>query len=120
MSSRPDNPLAALQRKSTLPAASPAPPKAEWPGVGTVSPAPVPTPEPTVAVKRRRVGEPAQFWLAEEDRKLTRGLVAWLAGEGIRSTDSMAVRASLRMAKPGAGLLETYRKAALLDGWLKQ
>lgn len=60
-----------------------------------------------------------QFWLHEEDRKLIRELSAWLGGQGIRPTDSMVVRAALRMAKTGPGLLECYRKAASLDGRLR-
>ncbi len=67
-----------------------------------------------------RVGKPVQFWLHDEDRQLIRELAAWLAGQGIRSTDSMVIRAALRTAKTGGELLEAYRQAAQLDGRLKQ
>lgn len=110
-SSRQETLLAALQRKPTpSPVASTSAPEA---------PAP-PEPKPAVAKTKRRVGKPVQFWLHDEDRKLVRELSAWLAGQGIRPTDSMVVRASLRMAKTGAGLLEAYRQASLLDGRLRQ
>ncbi len=107
-SSRQDNLLAALQRKTTPPA-------------GLKDPAAsVPAPAPAQEIRKRRIGKPVQFWLHEEDRRIIRELSAWLAGQGIRPTDSMVVRASLRMAKTGAGLLEAYRQSAQLDGRLKQ
>jgi hypothetical protein len=67
-----------------------------------------------------RVGKPVQFWMHDEDRKLVRELSAWLAGQGVRPTDSMVIRAVLRLAKSGSGLLEAYWEAAKLDGRIKQ
>ena len=103
MPSKQDSLLAALQRK-------------------TVPAAPEPEPPPPAAAPGRaaRSGKPVQFWLHEADRKIIRELAAWLAGQGIRSTDSMVVRAALRMAKTGPGLLTAYREAAALDGRLKR
>jgi hypothetical protein len=72
------------------------------------------------AAPASRVGKPVQFWLHDEDRQLVRELAAWLAGQGIRSTDSMVIRAALRTAKTGGELLDAYRQAAQLDGRLKQ
>ena len=67
-----------------------------------------------------RMGKPSQFWMHDEDRKLVRELSAWLAGQGIRPTDSMVIRAVLRLAKTGNGLLEAYWQAAKLDGRIKR
>jgi hypothetical protein len=67
-----------------------------------------------------KVGKPVQFWMHDEDRKLVRELSAWLAGQGIRPTDSMVIRAVLRVAKTGSGLLEAYWQAAKLDGRIKR
>jgi hypothetical protein len=64
-------------------------------------------------------GKPVQFWMHEQDRKLIREFSAWLAGQGIRPTDSMVIRAALRAVRPGTGYLEAYRQAALLDGRLR-
>ena len=72
------------------------------------------------AAPTSRVGKPVQFWLHDEDRQIVRELAAYLAGQGIRSTDSMVIRAALRTAKTGAELLDAYRQAAQLDGRLKQ
>ena len=98
------------------------------------APAPQPTAETVVQPKprtnaRRRAaatvppqskgGKPAQFWLHDEDRRLVRELAAWLAGQGVRSTDSLVIRAALRTAKTGAEFLEAYRHASQLDGRLK-
>ena len=56
----------------------------------------------------------------DEDRKLIRELSAWLAGQGTRPSDSMVIRAALRLARTGNGLLEAYWQAAKLDGRLKR
>jgi hypothetical protein len=70
--------------------------------------------------KRGRVGKPVQFWMHEEDRRILRELSAWLAGQGVRASDSLVIRTALRSAKVGSELLQAYREAAQLDGRLKQ
>ena len=70
--------------------------------------------------KRARVGKPVQFWMHDEDRRILRELSAWLAGQGVRASDSLVIRTALRSAKVGSELLEAYREAAQLDGRLKQ
>jgi hypothetical protein len=70
-------------------------------------------------VRRGRVGRPVQFWMHEEDRRILRELSAWLAGQGVRASDSLVIRTALRSAKTGAALLEAYHEAAKLDGRLK-
>ena len=67
----------------------------------------------------RRIGRAVQFWMHDEDIKLVRELSAWLAGQGIRPSDSLVIRAVLRAVKTGSGLLEAYAQAAKLDGRLK-
>jgi hypothetical protein len=69
---------------------------------------------------KSRKGKPVQFWMHDDDRKLVRELSAWLAGQGLRPTDSMVIRAVLRLAKTGNGLIEAYWEAAKLDGRLKR
>lgn len=68
---------------------------------------------------KSRIGSPVQFWFHDEDRQLLRELAAWLAGQGLRPTDSMVIRAALRTAKTGGEFLEAYRRASELDGRLK-
>src|SRR5215217_4501457 len=70
--------------------------------------------------KRSRVGKPVQFWMHEEDRRILRELSAWLAGQGVRASDSLVIRTALRSAKVGSELLQAYREAAQLGGRLKQ
>ena len=108
------NMLAAIQRQTPTSKVVPA------------SPVEVPKPPQNPATHRApaksvpaRKGKVVQFWLHKEDQKIIRELAAWLAGQGIRPTDSMVVRAALRMARPGGDLLEAYRKAGLLDGRVK-
>jgi hypothetical protein len=67
-----------------------------------------------------RVGKPVQFWLHEEDRKIIRELSAWLAGQGIRPTDSMVIRAALRVSRTGSDLLQAYKQAMELDARFKR
>jgi hypothetical protein len=71
------------------------------------------------APPKSKGGKPVQFWLHDEDRRLVRELAAWLAGQGVRSTDSLVIRAALRTARTNAEFLEAYRHAAQLDGRLK-
>lgn len=67
-----------------------------------------------------RTGKQAQFWLHDDDRRLIRELAAWLAGQGVRPTDSLVVRAALRTARGGEAFLAAYRDAAARDGRLKE
>ena len=67
-----------------------------------------------------RVGKPVQFWLHEEDRRIIRELSAWLAAQGIRPTDSMVIRAALRVSRTGSELLEAYKQATELDARFKR
>ena len=120
-SSKANSLLAAIQRKvpttpapapeSAQPATAPADHKPDS-ARKTTSRAPT--------APKSRVGKPVQFWLHDEDRRLVRELAAWLAGQGLRPTDSMVIRSALRTAKTGGELLEAYRQAAQLDGRLKQ
>ena len=115
--------LAAIKRQPTN--ATPAKAEAE--------PAPAKRPQAEEPTKRAatksasaekkaksRIGKPVQFWMHDEDRKLVRELSAWLAGQGLRPNDSMVIRAVLRLAKTGSGLIEAYWEAAKLDGRLKR
>ena len=110
-----ENLLAAIQRKA---GGSPAP-MPEKPQTAAMTPDPVHKAGSHVP-PRRRVGKPVQFWLHDEDRRLIRELAAWLAGQGLRPTDSMVIRSALRTAKTGRELLEVYRQASQLDGRIKQ
>jgi GH25 family lysozyme M1 (1,4-beta-N-acetylmuramidase) len=76
---------------------------------------------PTTAKKTKsKIGRAVQFWMHDEDTQLVRELSAWLAGQGVRPSDSMVIRAALRYAKTGSGLLEAYWQASKLDGRLKR
>ena len=112
--------LAAIQR---TPSPSPAPGKTQALEVTSeAKPAPEKRGKNPAQEKqpKNRVGKPVQFWMHDEERNLVRELSAWVAGQGIRPTDSMIIRAALRFAKTGNAFLESYREAAQLDGRLKQ
>ena len=80
----------------------------------------MPDPLATSAQRRVRVGKPVQFWMHDEDRRILRELSAWLAGQGVRASDSLVIRSALRFTQTGAEFLEAYRQAAQLDGRLKR
>jgi hypothetical protein len=113
--------LAAIKRNGPsepVPQSNPEPikvvkPQAPSPKKGTVKA------EPDAAKRKGRGGKPIQFWFHDDDRRLIRELAAWLAGQGLRPTDSLVVRAALRMAKTGSAFLEAYHGEARLDGRLK-
>jgi hypothetical protein len=102
--------LAAIQRKS---------PSTQAPEPAVTSSA-IPAATDSPRPKQGRIGKPVQFWMHDEDLRILRELSAWLAGQGVRASDSLVVRTALRSAKTGADLLQAYRKAAQLDGRLKQ
>jgi predicted nucleic acid-binding protein len=80
-------------------------------------PEPVPVqPETAAARPKTRRGKAVQFWLHDEDRKLIRELAAYLSTQGLRPTDSLIVRAALRLAPADARLLEAFREALSQDG----
>jgi hypothetical protein len=116
-SSTTENLLAAIQRKAP---GSPAPAPEQSQPAALTQPEPLHKAGSHVTAPRSRVGKPVQFWLHDEDRRLIRELAAWLAGQGLRPTDSMVIRSALRTAKTGGELLEAYRQASQLDGRIKQ
>lgn len=114
-----DSLLAAIQRRvPSAPVLSTPEPKVP----AEIEQAEVRRKEPrSVAEKpKARKGKQVQFWFHEEDGKLVRELAAWLAGQGVRPTDSLVIRAALRTAQTGTAFLQAYRRAAELDGRLKK
>ena len=67
----------------------------------------------------RRIGQKVTIWMHDEDRKLVREIAAWLAGQGLRLSDSMVIRAALRFVKTGAGFFQRIGRASALDGSLQ-
>ena len=61
-----------------------------------------------------------QFYMHSDDRQIVRELSAWLAGQGIRASDSLVIRTALRLARTGDELLTTYRQLEQQDGRYKQ
>jgi len=115
-----DSLLAAIQRKApSAPAPSEPEPKASITGEQPESRRKEPRPVAAEKPKPRK-GKQVQFWFHEEDGKLVRELAAWLAGQGVRPTDSLVIRAALRTAQTGTAFLQAYRRAAELDGRLKK
>jgi hypothetical protein len=110
--------LAAIQREAPNNPASKPQPSAETAAQAKALRRPRRRPAATSPLESRG-GKPVQFWLHEEDRRLVRELAAWLAGQGVRPTDSLVIRAALHTVKTDPEFLEAYRQASQLDGRLK-
>jgi hypothetical protein len=61
-------------------------------------------------------GRKIDFYLHAEDEKLIREFAVWLAPHRKRINDSLVVKAVLRAAKTGPGLLAAYDAAVSVDG----
>jgi hypothetical protein len=78
-------------------------------------------PEPRQEARKRSAhpipSQPVRvsIYIQEEDRRTIRELSAWLAGQGMRPSDSLIIRAALRLTKTGGDLLSTYRQLAQMD-----
>jgi len=81
---------------------------------------PEPTNEKNKLLGNRLTAHRVQFYLHDNDRQTVRELSAWLAAQGIRASDSLVIRAALRLAKTGGELLNTYRQLEQMDGRYKQ
>jgi hypothetical protein len=76
--------------------------------------------EPDARGSSRPCAHRVQFYMHDDDRQIVRELSAWLAGQGIRASDSLVIRTTLRLAKTGDDLLATYRQLEQQDGRYKQ
>jgi outer membrane biosynthesis protein TonB len=116
--------LAAIKRQTAEPAPQPAPKEEPVPHTTQAVEKPKKKDEkpaaPMAAKKpKSKTGKAVQFWMHAEDTQLVRELSAWLAGQGVRTSDSLVIRAALRYSKTGNVFLEAYRQAATMDGRLK-
>lgn len=108
--------LAAIQRQ--VPTAAPAP-AVEAAHQEPAAPAPASAKKAKASDTRKPVHK-LQFYLHDDDRRTIRELSAWLAGQGIRASDSLIIRSALQLTKTGGDLLKTYRQLAERDGRLKR
>ena len=98
------------QRTPSTPPASKAP---LAPASKTVTPMQRPTPKQKSEPARPRPpqgsrGKAIQFYLHTSDEKIIRELAVWLAPHRKRINDSLVIKAVLRSAKTGPGLLAAY------------
>jgi hypothetical protein len=60
-------------------------------------------------------GKPVNLYLRDGDVVKVRELMASVASQGERTSESLIVRAAIRAANPGRAFLEAYREAASED-----
>jgi hypothetical protein len=89
-------------KSSTAPAAKPG---TERDRSATTKPKPSPT---RTARPQGSRGKAIQFYLHDSDEKLIREFAVWLAPHRKRINDSLVIKAVLRAAKTGPGLLAAY------------
>ncbi len=80
----------------------------------SLEPAPTPSAPPAEDGNSRK-GKRVTIFLHEGDRRIIRELMAYLASQGRRVSESIAIKAALRMAKPGNELLIAHEEAAAQD-----
>src|ERR1035438_7658334 len=100
----------AIEPSAIAPAADPKPARKP------VKTAAVPVPQ--TAKGKTVIGAPGkrtQVFLHDGDRRIIRELVAYFAGQGNRVSESLVIKAALRMAKPGGDLMRAYQEAAAQD-----
>jgi hypothetical protein len=68
-----------------------------------------------VTKPKSRRGKPVNLYLRDEDVAKVRELMASVAGQGERTSESLIVRAAIHAANPGRHFLEAYRQAASAD-----
>ena len=73
-------------------------------------------PQPQKAVPAVMRGRGVHLWFHEADEKLIRELSVWLHTQRPRINDSLVIKAVLRAAKTGPGLLAGYDEAVKIDG----
>jgi hypothetical protein len=66
-------------------------------------------------VKAGGTGKRVTLFLHERDRQLIRELMAYLAGQGRRVSESIVIKAALRVAKHDSALLRAHDDAAAQD-----
>jgi hypothetical protein len=96
-------------RLPETPTAEPVP--AERKTVSSANAAPVRKP----IAKARGTGKRVTLFLHERDRQLIRELMAYLAGQGRRVSESIVIKAALRVAKHDSALLRAHDDAAAQD-----
>jgi hypothetical protein len=67
-----------------------------------------------------KTGKRVNLYLRDTDVAKMRELNAYAAGQGIRTSDSLIVRATLLATTPGKGFLTALREAAAVDLRFKQ
>jgi hypothetical protein len=60
-------------------------------------------------------GKPVNLYLRDSDIARVRELTAFAAAQGERTSDSLIVRAALRVASPGRAFLTALREVASAD-----
>lgn len=64
---------------------------------------------------KSRRGKPVNLYLRDGDVAKVRELMAFVAGQGERVSESLIVRAAIHATNPGRSFLEAYRQAASAD-----
>lgn len=71
---------------------------------------------PPAATPNGATGKTAAFWIDDEDRELLRQAAMLLLGAGIRPSDSLTLRAALRLLPMNTTFLDKARELVERDG----
>ncbi len=59
---------------------------------------------------QKHTGRGTNYYFTDEDRQRARDLGAWLMSQGIRASESLVLKAALRLAEPNALFLDSARE----------
>lgn len=95
--------------------ARPAKPGTSRPGTEPAAKRQPPPPTPATT-PNGATGKTAAFWIDDEDRELLRQAAMLLLGAGIRPSDSLTLRAALRLLPMNTTFLDKARELVERDG----
>ena len=64
---------------------------------------------------RARTGKGSNFYFSDEDRARIRSITAWLMNQGIKASDSLVLKASVRLIRKDTALLNAAREVQMQD-----
>jgi len=62
-----------------------------------------------------RTGKGTNFYFSDEDRERIRVIGAWLMNQGMKVSESLVLKASLRLVRKDASLLNAAREVQMQD-----
>jgi hypothetical protein len=66
-------------------------------------------------IQRPGTGRRSNFYVSDEDRARIRSITTWLRNQGMTASDSLVLKASVRLVRKDAALLNAAKAAQMQD-----